>query len=263
MQQYLGLMQRILDEGVWKQNRTGIKTLNLFGTTMRFDLARGFPLLTTKKLHMKSIIYELLWFFRGDTNIRFLNGHGVRVWNEWADENGDLGPIYGRQWRSWPTASGENIDQLANVIQEIRNDPDSRRLLVNTWNVAELPMMHLYPCHVMFQFDVTKGKLSCSMYQRSADFFLGVPFNIASYSLLTLIVANLTGLEPGEFVHFMGSTHIYENHLEQCKLQLTRTPRELPTMHLAQHGCIEDFVFDDFRLEGYDPYPSIPGKVAV
>lgn len=263
MQQYLDLMQQILDNGVWKQNRTGVKTINLFGTSMRFDLSAGFPLLTTKKLHLKSIIRELLWFIKGDTNIGYLKEHGVRIWDEWADENGDLGPIYGEQWRSWPAPNGETIDQLGNIIKEIRRDPDSRRLIVSAWNVADLPKMHLYPCHVMFQFDITDGKLSCALYQRSADFFLGVPFNIASYALLTLMVANVTGLEPGEFVHFLGSTHIYETHLEQCRLQLARTPRELPKLTIQHRTDIDEFVFEDFKMEGYDAYPNIPGKVAI
>ena len=263
MQQYLELMRRIKGEGVYKDDRTHTGTLNLFGPQMRFDLSQGFPLLTTKRLHWKSIVHELLWFLRGDTNVKYLNEHGVTIWDEWADPNGDLGPIYGKQWRSWPAPDGATIDQIQWVINEIKRNPDSRRLMVSAWNVADLPKMKLLPCHVMFQFDVTNGKLSCLLYQRSADFFLGVPFNIASYALLTTIIAMLTGLEPGEFVHNFGSAHLYVTHLQQVETQLERVPRSLPKLVINPRGDIESLQYGDFQLEGYYPYPSIPAKVAV
>ncbi len=264
MKQYLDLLQRIQTEGVHKGDRTGTGTLSVFGHQMRFNLADGFPLLTTKKLHLKSIIYELLWFLMGDTNVKYLQEHGVRIWNEWADENGDLGPVYGHQWRSWPDYSGGTIDQIANVVEQIKTNPNSRRLLVSAWNVAEVDNMALPPCHTLFQFYVADGKLSMQLYQRSADTFLGVPFNIASYALLLQMMAQVTGLQPGEFVHTTGDTHIYTNHLEQIQLQLTREPRPLPTMHINPDvKNIFDFRYEDFQLEGYAPWPHIAGVVAV
>jgi thymidylate synthase len=264
MRQYLDLMERVLSEGVEKRDRTGVGTRSIFGHQLRFDLARGFPLVTTKKLHVKSIIYELLWFLRGDTNVKYLDDHGVRIWDEWADENGDLGPVYGRQWRSWPTPDGGSIDQMANVVDQIRRNPDSRRLIVTAWNPGENERMALSPCHCLFQFYVADGALSCQLYQRSADVFLGVPFNIASYALLTLMVAQVTGLKPGAFVHSFGDTHLYLNHLEQARLQLTRGPRPLPTLRL--NPAVKDlfaFRFEDFTLEGYEPHPHIKAAVAV
>ncbi|HQR54066.1 MAG TPA: thymidylate synthase [Burkholderiales bacterium] len=264
MQQYLTLIRHVLDHGVRKADRTGTGTLSVFGYQMRFDLASGFPLLTTKKLHLKSIVYELLWFLRGDTNVRYLHEHGVTIWDEWADTHGDLGPVYGAQWRSWPAADGRHIDQLAAVLAEIGRNPDSRRLLVSAWNVGELDRMRLLPCHALFQFYVAEGRLSCQLYQRSADVFLGVPFNIASYALLTLMVAQVCGLAPGEFVHTLGDAHLYRNHLEQARLQLSRPPRPLPRMQL--NPAVTDlfgFAFEDFTLEGYDPHPHIPAAVAV
>jgi thymidylate synthase len=264
MQQYLDLVRRILDEGVPKGDRTGTGTRSVFGHQMRFDLAAGFPLVTTKKLHVKSIIYELLWFLRGDTNIRYLNEHGVTIWNEWADAQGELGPVYGYQWRSWPGRDGRAIDQISEVIEEIRTNPDSRRLIVSAWNVGDIPQMALPPCHVLFQFYVAGGRLSCQLYQRSADVFLGVPFNIASYALLTMMVAHVTGLAPGDFVHTFGDAHLYDNHLEQARLQLSRQPRILPTLQIdSSVGSIFDFRFEHFRLEDYDPHPHIPAPVAV
>lgn len=264
MKAYHDLLRHILEQGARKEDRTGTGTLSCFGYQMRFDLQEGFPMLTTKKLHLKSIIYELLWFLKGDTNVRYLQENGVRIWNEWADENGDLGPVYGRQWVRWPGKDGEPINQLAQAVETIKNNPDSRRILVNAWNVAELPEMRLSPCHALFQFYVADGRLSCQLYQRSADVFLGVPFNIASYALLTMMVAQVCGLKPGEFVHTFGDVHLYTNHLEQAKLQLQRSPRPLPRMHL--NPAVDDlfgFSFDDFSLEGYDPHPHIPAPVAV
>jgi thymidylate synthase len=264
MRQYHQLMERILADGVEKRDRTGIGTLSVFGHQMRFDLGDGFPLTTTKKLHVKSIIYELLWFLAGDTNIKYLNQHGVKIWDEWADENGDLGPVYGRQWRSWPGPDGSVIDQIADVVAAIRRNPDSRRLIVTAWNPAEVDQMALPPCHCLFQFYVAKGRLSCQLYQRSADVFLGVPFNIASYALLTLMVAQVTGLAAGEFVHTLGDAHLYLTHLEQARLQLARPPRQLPRMGL--NPAVEDifaFRYEDFSLEGYDPHPHIKAQVAV
>jgi thymidylate synthase len=264
MRQYLDLMQRVLDEGVPKADRTGTGTRSIFGHQMRFDLSAGFPLVTTKKLHTKSIIYELLWFLRGETNIGYLTEHGVSIWDEWADERGELGPIYGYQWRSWPGRDGRAIDQISEVIAQIRNNPDSRRLIVSAWNVADVPMMALPPCHLLFQFYVAEGRLSCQLYQRSADVFLGVPFNIASYALLTMMVAQVTGLEPGDFVHTLGDAHLYDNHLEQARLQLSRSPRPLPTMRLEPGvRSIFDFQYEHFRLENYDPHPRIAAPVAV
>lgn len=264
MKQYLDLLQRILDEGTEKHDRTGTGTVSIFGNQMRFDMSQGFPLLTTKKLHLKSIIYELLWFLRGDTNVKYLQEHGVRIWNEWADEDGELGPVYGHQWRSWPTPDGGHIDQIKSVIDQIRHTPDSRRMIVSAWNVADIPQMHLPPCHCLFQFYVADGKLSLQLYQRSADTFLGVPFNIASYALLLQMAAQVCGLQPGEFIHTTGDTHIYLNHLDQVKLQLTREPRQLPVMRLNPDvKDIFDFKYEDFQLEGYDPWPHIPGKVSV
>lgn len=264
MKQYFDLLQRIQTEGVHKGDRTGTGTLSIFGHQMRFNLADGFPLLTTKKLHLKSIIYELLWFLKGDTNVRYLQEHGVRIWNEWADENGELGPVYGHQWRSWPDYNGGTIDQIANVVEQIKTNPNSRRLLVSAWNVAEVDNMALPPCHTLFQFYVADGKLSMQLYQRSADTFLGVPFNIASYALLLQMMAQVTGLQPGEFVHTTGDTHIYTNHLEQIQLQLTREPRPLPTMRINPDvKNVFDFQYEDFQLEGYDPWPHIAGVVAV
>jgi thymidylate synthase len=264
MRQYLDLLQHILDHGEPKRDRTGTGTLSVFGHQMRFDLGAGFPLVTTKKLHLKSIVHELLWFLNGDTNIGYLRDHGVRIWDEWADEQGDLGPIYGAQWRSWPAPDGERIDQIARAVRQIREDPDSRRIVVSTWNVAELPKMALLPCHVLFQFYVSQGRLSCQLYQRSADTFLGVPFNIASYALLTMMVAQVTDLAAGEFVHTFGDAHLYTNHLEQARLQLSRQPRPLPTLRLNPDvHSIFDFAFEDFAVEGYDPHPHIKAKVAV
>ena len=264
MRPYLDLMERVLTEGAEKRDRTGVGTRSIFGHQMRFDLTAGFPLVTTKKLHVKSIIYELLWFLRGDTNVKYLDEHGVTIWDEWADENGDLGPIYGRQWRAWPTPGGGSIDQMANVLAEIRRNPSSRRLIVTAWNPAENDRMALSPCHCLFQFNVADGALSCQLYQRSADVFLGVPFNIASYALLTLMVAQVSGLRPGVFVHSFGDTHLYLNHLGQARLQLTRSPRPLPTMRL--NPAVKDlfaFSYEDFTLEGYEPHPHIKAAVAV
>jgi thymidylate synthase len=264
MRQYLDLMERVLADGVEKHDRTGTGTLSVFGHQMRFNLAAGFPLLTTKKLHLRSIIYELLWFLAGDTNIRYLNDHGVTIWNEWADEHGELGPVYGRQWRSWPTRDGGAIDQIANVIDAIRRNSDSRRLIVTAWNPADVDKMALPPCHCLFQFYVANGRLSCQLYQRSADVFLGVPFNIASYALLTMMVAQVTGLAPGEFIHTFGDAHLYLNHLDQARLQLARLPRRLPQLRI--NPDVKDlfaFRFEDFAIEGYDPHPHIKAKVAV
>lgn len=264
MKNYLNLLDRILREGVQKDDRTGTGTLSVFGHQMRFDLSEGFPLLTTKKLHTKSIIYELLWFLKGDTNVRYLQEHGVRIWNEWADENGDLGPVYGHQWRSWPDYDGGVIDQIEYVVNQIKTNPNSRRMIVSAWNVAEVNKMALPPCHTLFQFYVCNGRLSLQLYQRSADTFLGVPFNIASYSLLTMMMAQVTGLEPGDFVHTTGDTHLYLNHLEQARLQLTREPRPLPTMRLNPDvKSLYDFKFEDFELVGYDPWPHIKADVSV
>ena len=264
MKQYLDLLRRVLDEGHRKEDRTGTGTISLFGHQMRFDLADGFPLLTTKKLHLKSIIHELLWFLRGDTNVRYLQENGVRIWNEWADAEGNLGPIYGHQWRSWPDYRGGTIDQMSEALRQIRQTPDSRRILVSAWNVAQLPEMHLPPCHILFQFYVCDGRLSLQLYQRSADIFLGVPFNIASYALLLLMTCQVTGLRPGEFIHTLGDAHIYLNHLDQVRLQLTRSPRPLPRMWLnPEVGDLFAFRYEDFRLEGYDPHPHIAGVVAV
>lgn len=264
MKQYLELLNRILNEGTHKSDRTGTGTLSVFGHQMRFDMAEGFPLLTTKKLHLKSIIYELLWFLRGDTNVKYLHDHGVRIWDEWADENGELGPIYGHEWRSWPDYQGGTIDQIANVVDQIRRTPDSRRMIVSAWNVAEVDSMALPPCHTMFQFYVAEGRLSLQLYQRSADTFLGVPFNIASYALLLQMMAQVTGLQPGEFIHTTGDTHLYLNHLDQARLQLTRTPRKLPRMAINPDvKSIFDFTYEDFRLEGYDPWPHIKAEVSV
>ena len=264
MQQYLDLLSRILNEGVHKGDRTGTGTLSVFGNQMRFNLRDGFPLLTTKKLHLKSIIYELLWFLRGDTNIHYLQEHGVRIWNEWADEHGDLGPVYGHQWRSWPDYKGGTIDQIANVLEQIKHNPNSRRMLVTAWNPAEVEEMALPPCHCLFQFYVADGRLSLQLYQRSADTFLGVPFNIASYALLLQMMAQVTGLEAGEFIHTTGDTHLYSNHLEQAKLQLTRTPRPLPKMKI--NPDVKDlfaFKYEDFELVDYNPYPHLSAAVAV
>ncbi|MGB4206238.1 MAG: thymidylate synthase [Bacteroidales bacterium] len=263
MQQYLNLLDHILETGAKKSDRTGTGTISVFGYQMRFDLSKGFPLLTTKKLHLKSIIYELLWFLKGDTNIKYLNDNGVTIWDEWADENGNLGPIYGKQWRSWQSADN-TIDQVSQVINLIKHNPDSRRILINAWNVGEISAMALPPCHILFQFYVADGKLSCQLYQRSADVFLGVPFNIASYSLLTLMIAQVTGLKPGEFVHTFGDVHLYMNHLEQAKLQLSREPRSLPQMHInPEIKDIFGFSYEDFQLTDYDPHPHIKAKVAV
>lgn len=264
MKQYLDLIRRVLDEGVEKHDRTGTGTRSVFGHQMRFNLADGFPLLTTKKLHLKSIVYELLWFLQGDTNVKYLQEHGVRIWNEWADANGELGPVYGHQWRSWPDYNGGTIDQISNVVEMIRHNPDSRRLIVSAWNVAEVEKMALPPCHTLFQFYVADGRLSLQLYQRSADIFLGVPFNIASYALLLQMMAQVTGLQVGDFVHTLGDAHIYLNHLEQVQLQLTREPRPLPHMHINPDvKSIFDFDYNDFELTDYDPHPHIAGVVAV
>lgn len=264
MRQYLDLMRHVMQHGVRKDDRTGTGTLSVFGHQMRFDLAQGFPLLTTKKVHTRSIIHELLWFLRGDTNIRYLKEHGVSIWDEWANESGDLGPVYGAQWRSWPTPDGRQIDQISQVVRDIRQNPDSRRLIVSAWNVAEIERMALPPCHLLFQFYVANGRLSCQLYQRSADIFLGVPFNIASYALLTMMIAQVTGLKPGEFIHTLGDAHLYLNHLEQVKTQLVREPRPLPSMRLnPEKTSLFDFTFDDFELLNYDPHPSIKAPVAV
>ena len=264
MKQYLDLLKKIMDEGTVKGDRTGTGTKSIFGYQMRFNLNDGFPLLTTKKVHLKSIIYELLWFINGDTNIKYLNDHGVTIWDEWADENGELGPVYGHQWRSWPDYNGGVIDQISNVVEQIKKNPDSRRLIVSAWNVAEVDSMALPPCHTLFQFYVADGKLSLQLYQRSADTFLGVPFNIASYALLLQMMAQVTGLKPGDFVHTTGDTHVYTNHLEQVQLQLTRAPRALPVMRInPEVKSIFDFQYEDFVLENYDPWPHIAGKVSV
>ena len=264
MRQYLEFMRHVRDHGQRKDDRTGTGTLSVFGYQMRFDLAAGFPLLTTKRVHTKSVIHELLWFLAGDTNVRYLREHGVTIWDEWADANGDLGPVYGSQWRSWPAPDGRSIDQISNVIDMIRRNPDSRRLIVSAWNPADVDKMALPPCHCLFQFYVANGKLSCQLYQRSADVFLGVPFNIASYSLLTMMVAQVTGLKPGDFVHSFGDAHLYSNHLEQARLQLTRPTRQLPVMKI--NPDVKDifaFRYEDFALEGYDPHPHIKAAVAV
>lgn len=264
MQQYLDLIRDILDNGVRKTDRTGTGTLSVFGRQMRYDLSKGFPLLTTKKLHLKSIIHELLWFISGDTNVKYLQDNGVRIWNEWADENGELGPVYGHQWRAWPDGRGGVIDQLAEVERQIKENPDSRRLIVSAWNVADVPNMALPPCHAFFQFYVADGRLSLQLYQRSADCFLGVPFNIASYALLLQMMAQVTGLKPGEFIHTTGDTHLYLNHMEQARLQLQRQPRPLPHMALnPERKSIFDFRYEDFTLTDYDPHPHIPAPVAV
>ena len=264
MDQYLDLLRRVRTEGVKKTDRTGTGTLSVFGHQMRFDLAKGFPLVTTKKLHLKSIIHELIWFLAGDTNVKYLRDNGVAIWDEWADAKGDLGPVYGRQWRSWATPDGRTIDQISDVMATLKRDPDSRRLIVSAWNPADIPKMALAPCHCLFQFYVADGKLSCQLYQRSADVFLGVPFNIASYAALTLMVAQVTGFKPGDFVHTFGDAHLYSNHLEQADLQLSRPPRPLPVLHINPAvTSIFDFKFDDFRLEGYDPHPHIKAPVAV
>jgi thymidylate synthase len=264
MQQYLNLLQHILDNGAKKTDRTGTGTISCFGYQMRFDLQEGFPLVTTKKLHLKSIVHELLWFLKGETNIVYLKENGVSIWNEWADENGELGPVYGKQWRSWGGPNGETIDQITDVIDQIKKNPDSRRLMVNAWNVADLPKMALMPCHTMFQFYVAEGKLSCQLYQRSADVFLGVPFNIASYALLTMMMAQVCDLQPGEFIHTFGDVHIYNNHIEQVNLQLSRKPFPLPKMKLnPEVKNIFDFKFEDFTLENYQCHPAIKAPVAV
>jgi thymidylate synthase len=264
MKQYLDLLNRVLQEGTVKEDRTGTGTISVFGHQMRFNMQEGFPLLTTKKLHLKSIIHELLWFLSGSTNVKYLQENGVRIWNEWADENGELGPVYGHQWRSWPDYNGGTIDQISNVVEMIKKNPDSRRLIVSAWNVAEVDRMALPPCHSLFQFYVANGKLSLQLYQRSADIFLGVPFNIASYALLLQMMAQVTGLECGDFIHTLGDAHIYKNHLEQVRLQLEREPRRLPIMKInSDKKGIFDFVYEDFMLEGYDPHPHIVGKVSV
>ena len=264
MQQYQELLQHILDTGAQKHDRTGTGTISCFGYQMRFDLAKGFPLVTTKKVHLRSIIHELLWFLKGDTNIAYLKENGVSIWDEWADEQGNLGPVYGHQWRSWPGKNGETIDQISKLIEMIRSNPDSRRLIVSAWNVADVDQMALPPCHCFFQFYVADGKLSCQLYQRSADTFLGVPFNIASYALLTMMVAQVCNLQVGDFVHTFGDVHLYNNHLEQARLQLSREPRPLPKMKLnPEIKNLFDFTFEDFTLEGYDPHPAIKGAVAV
>ena len=264
MRQYLDLMGHVLEHGARKSDRTGTGTLSVFGYQMRHDLSQGFPLLTTKKVHLKSIIHELLWFLRGDTNVGYLKAHGVSIWDEWADERGDLGPIYGYQWRSWPTADGRHVDQIKQVLGELKTNPDSRRMIVSAWNVADLPKMALMPCHALFQFYAVDGKLSCQLYQRSADVFLGVPFNIASYALLTLMMAQVCDLNPGEFIHTFGDTHLYLNHLEQARTQLARAPKPLPRMRLNPAiRNLFDFRYEDFALEGYDPHPAIKAPVAV
>ena len=263
MRQYLDLMERVLAEGVEKRDRTGVGTRAVFGHQMRFDLAAGFPLVTTKKVHVKSIIYELLWFLRGDTNVKYLNEHGVTIWNEWADANGDLGPVYGKQWRSWPTPSGEQVDQISAALKLLRTDPDSRRNIVSAWNVGEIPQMALAPCHVLFQFYVADGRLSCQLYQRSADLFLGVPFNIASYALLTHMMAAQSGLAVGEFIWTGGDCHIYDNHVEQVTQQLSRDPRPYPKLILAHSDSIFDYTYDDIIVENYHPHPAIKAPVAV
>lgn len=264
MQQYLELMRRVRETGVYKADRTGTGTLSVFGHQMRFDLTAGFPLVTTKRIHVKSVIHELLWFLSGDSNIGYLNRHGVRIWDAWADDNGDLGPVYGVQWRSWPAPDGTHIDQITRVVEQIRSNPDSRRLLVTAWNPAEVEAMALPPCHALFQFYVAEGELSCQLYQRSGDIFLGVPFNIASYALLTLMVAQVTGLKPGAFIHTFGDAHLYSNHLEQADTQLARSPRPLPQMHLNPDVTdLFAFRYEDFNLEGYDPHPHIKAPVAV
>lgn len=264
MDQYEKLLKYVLDNGIKKNDRTGTGTISIFGYQMRFDLSEGFPLLTTKKMHLKSIIYELLWFLQGSSNISYLKKHGVTIWDEWADEDGELGPVYGTQWRNWPTPNGGHIDQIAKIIHTIKTNPNSRRIIVSAWNVAEVEDMALPPCHLVFQFYVADGKLSCQMYQRSADMFLGVPFNIASYALLTMMVAQVCDLLPGEFIHTFGDTHIYLNHLEQVKLQLSRTPRKYPTMHINPNiKDIFSFNYKDFELAGYDPYPTIKAPISV
>jgi thymidylate synthase len=264
MQQYLDLMRHVRDHGVEKADRTGTGTRSVFGYQMRFDLQHGFPLVTTKKLHLRSIIHELLWFLKGDTNIKYLKDNGVRIWDEWADEQGNLGPVYGSQWRSWPTADGRHIDQISQLLDQIRNNPDSRRMIVSAWNVGELENMALPPCHAFFQFYVADGKLSCQLYQRSADIFLGVPFNIASYAILLMMVAQVTGLQPGEFIHTLGDAHLYSNHMEQVELQLSREPFPLPRMNLnPQIDNLFDFTFDDFTLENYQCHEHIKAQVAV
>lgn len=264
MKQYLNLLERVLEEGFDKSDRTGTGTRSVFGHQMRFNLEEGFPALTTKKLHFRSIIHELLWFLQGNTNVKYLQDNGVRIWNEWADQNGELGPIYGYQWRSWPSASGKHIDQISQIIESIQKNPNSRRHIVSAWNVGELESMALPPCHILFQFYVADGKLSCQLYQRSADIFLGVPFNIASYALLTMMVAQVTGLKPGDFVHTLGDAHIYNNHMDQVKLQLTRDTRSLPQMKLNPDvKSIFDFKYEDFELTDYDPHPSIKGAISV
>jgi len=264
MRQYLDLLEHVMENGIRKDDRTGTGTISVFGYQMRFNLEEGFPLLTTKKLHTKSIIHELLWFLKGDTNTKYLNENGVRIWNEWADENGELGKIYGYQWRSWTAPAQGNIDQISQVIESIKNNPNSRRHIVSAWNVSDLDKMALPPCHILFQFYVADGKLSCQLYQRSADIFLGVPFNIASYAMLMIMVAQVTGLKPGDFVHTLGDAHIYLNHLEQVKLQLTREPRKLPELNINQERkSIFDFEFDDFELLNYDPHPHIKGEISV
>ncbi len=264
MQQYLELMRHVLNHGTQKEDRTGTGTVSVFGYQMRFNLAAGFPLVTTKKLHLRSIIHELLWFLKGDTNIHYLKENGVRIWDEWADKNGELGPVYGSQWRSWPTPDGQHIDQIAQVVDQLKNNPDSRRIIVSAWNVAEIDNMALPPCHAFFQFYVADGKLSCQLYQRSADIFLGVPFNIASYAILTMMMAQVCGLEVGDFVHTLGDAHLYTNHLQQSELQLSRSPYPLPTLKLNPDiKDIFDFTFDDFELVGYESHPHIKGAVAV
>jgi len=264
MKQYLDLLKHVIENGVEKCDRTGTGTISVFGHQSRYDLAEGFPVLTTKKLHLKSIIHELLWFLTGDTNVKYLQENGVRIWNEWADENGELGPVYGYQWRSWPTPDGKHIDQIAQVVNSLKNNPDSRRHLISAWNVGQIDQMKLPPCHILVQFYVANGKLSCQLYQRSADIFLGVPFNIASYALLTLMMAQVCDLQPGEFVHTLGDAHIYMNHMEQVKLQLTREPYPLPQMKInPEVKSIFDFKYEDFELTGYQSHPHIAGKVAV
>lgn len=264
MQQYLDLLNRVLDEGAKKDDRTGTGTISVFGHQMRFDLAKGFPVTTTKKLHLRSIIHELLWFLQGNTNVKYLQENNVRIWNEWADENGELGPIYGYQWRSWPSSDGGSIDQISQIIESIKNNPNSRRHIVSAWNVGEIKNMALPPCHILFQFYVANGKLSCQLYQRSADIFLGVPFNIASYALLTMMIAQITGLEVGEFIHTLGDAHIYLNHMDQVKLQLSRNTFELPQMKINPDiKSIFDFKYEDFKLENYQAHPSIKGEISV